>query len=146
MKFVLPGVPAGAQPSAFMPHFNRLAGSGHQMYKGAVTGQPGTQGIAAPTINTVPSGDAGDLAQTGYHRSVDAPQTWYPNLYFERSLDGDGALGPVVPVGIYSNNMMPVPAADPRGRPARLQRPQRSGRGQTQIAQPRVIPAWGPGG
>lgn len=142
MKFVLPGVPAGAQPSAFMPHFNRLAASGAQQYKGAVTGQPGTQRIAAPTIDTVPAPDIGDLAQAGVSRSVDAPQAWYPQKWFERSLDGDGSLGPVVPVMLWSSNLMPVPAADPRGKPARLQRPRRSGRGQASVGQPRTLPQW----
>lgn len=141
MKFVLTGLPQGAQASAFMPHFNRLA-TAWQMSKGAVTGQPGTQGIPAPTINTTPSPDIGDLALSGTARSVDSPDVWYPSKYYERSLNGDGSMGPVTPVRIYSTNVMPVPAVDPRGIPARLARPVNQ-RGLQQISQPRALPWWG---
>lgn len=148
MKYVLHGVPAGAQLSAFMPHFNRLAASGAMVYKGAVSGHPGTLAIPAPTTgraNTAPSSDIGDLALAGTSRSSDAPDFIWPGKYYERSLDGDGALGPVTPVRVYSDNLMPVPAQDPRGRPARLSKTVRRG-GQQQVAQPRVLPRWGGGG
>ena len=128
--------------TAFTPNMTRMAGSGAQMYKHAVTGQPGTQGIAAPTINTQISPDAGDKAQMGFARSSDAPDMWYPNRYYERSLDGDGTMGPVVPVRIFSDDIMPVPARDPRGLPAMLAfTPQFLG--QKQIVQPRTMPRWG---
>ena len=140
-RFVVPGVPPGAQPSAFAPHLNRLAGSGAQMYKGAVEGQPGTLGIPAPTKDTAPSPDLGDLAMGGYHRSSDAPDVWYPNQYYERSLDGDGTQGPITPVRVYSDNLMPVPAVDPRGTPATLSVPVII-RGQRQIVQPAAQPRW----
>lgn len=142
MKFVLPGVPPGAQPSAFMPHFNRLAASGAVSYKATVHGQPGTQAIPAPVMNTVPSPDIGDLALAGTARSSDAPPVWYPSKYYDATLNGGGTMGPVTPVRIYSDNMMPVPAKDPRGRPAMLSRPPRYA-GQRQVAQPRVTPRWG---
>jgi hypothetical protein len=142
VKFIVPGVPQGAQPSAFAPHFNRQAGGGAQMYKGAVTGQPGTMGIPAPTRDTVPSPDAGDAITMGTARSMDAPDTWYPQKYFERSLNGDGTMGPVTPVAIYSDNLMPVPAVDPRGRPARLAKRTRNA-GQTAVGMPRALPQWG---
>jgi hypothetical protein len=145
VKFVLGGLPAGAQVSAFMPHYNRLAASGAIMYKHAVNGQPGTQAIPAPTLNTVPSPDRGDLALAGTARSSDAPDFIYPGQYYERSLDGDGTQGPVTPVRIYSDNLMPVPAQDPRGRPARLAKRVRNA-GQFQVAQPRAMPTWGNGG
>ena len=148
MKFVLPGVPQGAQLSAFMPHFNRLAASGAVRYKGAVTGNPGTLAIPAPTSgakNTAPSPDIGDLALAGTSRSSDAPDYIWPGKYYERSLDGDGTLGPVTPVRIWSDNLMPVPAQDPRGRPARLSKTVRRG-GQVQVSQPRAMPTWGGGG
>jgi hypothetical protein len=140
-KYILPGLPPGAQLSAFMPHAAKYAASGAQMYKHAVSGQPGTQGIPAPTTNTVPSPDAGDMVLMGTARSSDAPDTWYPQKWFERSLNGDGTMGPVTPVRIYSDNLMPVPAVDPRGRPARLSRPVLQ-RGQQGITQPAAMPRW----
>jgi hypothetical protein len=128
-----------------MPHWNRLAASGATQYKGAVDGQPGTHGIPAPTRDTVPSPDIGDLALAGTSRSSDAPDMIYPGQYFEGSLDGDGTMGFVTPVRIYSDNLMPVPAQDPRGRPARLAKRVRNA-GQFQVAQPRALPSWGGGG
>jgi hypothetical protein len=145
VKFVLPGLPQGAQVSAFMPHYNRLAASGATQYKGAVSGQPGTQAIPAPTGNTYMSPDKGDLVLSGSSRSTDAPDFIYPQKYFERSLDGDGTMGFVTPVRIYSDNLMPVPAQDPRGRPARLAKTVRRG-GQFQVSAPRAMPVWGGGG
>jgi hypothetical protein len=139
-RYVVPGVPAGVQHSAFMPHWNKYAGSGAQRYKRTVNGQPGTQAIPAPTINTQISPDVGDKAQSGTARSSDAPQVWYPQLYYQEDLYS--APGPVCPVQIYSDNLMPVPAVDPRGVPARLARPI-SQRGRFEVPQPRVLPNWG---
>jgi hypothetical protein len=143
--YYLPGVPPGASLSAFMPHADKYAASGAQMFKGAVSGQPGTMAIPAPTGDTTPSPDAGDLVLAGTSRSSDSPDVWYPSKYFERSLDGDGSMGPVCPVQIYSNNLMPVPAVDPRGRGALLARPINQ-RGRRQIRQPRNVLSWGSGG
>jgi hypothetical protein len=126
--------------SAFTPNLTRLAGSGAQQYKRGVVGQPGTQAIAAPTTDTVPSPDWGDKAQMGTARSKDAPDTWYPQLWYQPGLYS--APGPVTPVKVYSDNMMPVPAKDPRGLPTLLAiKPHFLG--QSQIAQPRTMPWWG---
>jgi hypothetical protein len=147
-KYVVPGVPRGAQPSAFMPHWNKYAASGAQSYKAGLVGQPGTQGIAAPTTNTQISPDMGDKAQAGTARSSDAPDVWYPQLYYLPFLSGGypGAPAPQSPgAAIYSDNLMPVPAVDPRGVAARLSRPVNQ-RGQAQIAQKRALPRWGGGG
>ena len=132
--------PAG-QPGhpALVPHFNRHAGSGAQQYKSAVTGQPGT--LAIPVHPVVPSPDAGDKALMGLSRSSDAPDVFYPNQYYERSLDGDGVMGPVVPVSVYSDNLMPVPAADPRGIPA-TRSALINQRGQAQIQAFPQLPRW----
>jgi hypothetical protein len=140
-SYYLPGVPPGASLSAFMPGTDRYAASGAQQYKHAVSGQPGTRAIPAPTVDTYPSPDLGDLAQAGSARSTDAPDVWYPSKYFEQSLDGNGTMGPVTPVRIYSDNLMPVPAVDPRGIPARLAKPINQ-RGQRQIRQPSANPRW----
>lgn len=141
MKFILNGIPRGAQVSAFMPHFTRAAGSGAVRYKAAVRGQPGTQAIPAPTTNITRGGVVGQ-ALMGTARSSDAPDFIWPNLYFEANLDGSGTMGPVTPVRIYSDNLMPVPAQDPRGKPARLSKAPRYS-GQFQLAQPRAMPVWG---
>jgi hypothetical protein len=142
-KYVVPGVPRGAQASAFMPHWNKYAGSGAQQYKERLQGNPGTLAIPAPTSNTQISPDPGDKAQMGTARSSDAPDVWYPQVYYQPDLQA--APGPVTPVRIYSDNMMPVPAKDPRGVSARLSRPINQ-RGQFQIAMPRSLPRWGSSG
>ena len=144
MRYVTPGIPAGAQASAFMPHMNRLAGSGAQSYKQAVTGQPGTIAIPAPTSDIPHGGQAGQ-AMMGTARSTDAPDVWYPQQYYQRSLTERPGAGQ--PIRVYSDNLMPVPAVDGRSTRglARLAKPILQ-RGQTQIAMPRVIPSWGPGG
>jgi hypothetical protein len=142
VKYVVPGVPAGARASAFMPHWNKYAASGAQQYKAAVDGNPGTLAVPAPTSNTQISPDPGDKAQMGTARSSDAPDVWYPTKYFEQSLDGNGTMGPVTPVRIYTDNLLPVPAVDPRGVSARLSRPVNQ-RGQRQVTMPRALPTWG---
>jgi hypothetical protein len=137
--YTVPGVPPQLAGTAFAPHFNRLAASGAQQYKQGLTGQPGTQGIAAPTRDTAPSPDPGDIAQMGTSRSGDAPDTWYPQLWYQANLKGNP--GPVTPVAIYSNNLMPAPAVDPRGTPARLSRPVNQ-RGQRQVQTTPLMPRW----
>jgi hypothetical protein len=139
-KYIVPGVPHGAQLSAFTPNWVRLAGSGAQQYKGAVAGQPGTAAVPAPTINTQMHPDIGDLAQAGTARSSDAPDVWYPQVYYQRALTE--APGAGQPVRVYSDNLLPVPARDARGRPAVLFKPVLQ-RGQVQVSQPRVMPFWG---
>jgi hypothetical protein len=131
--------------TAFTPNMTRMAASGAQMYKHAVSGQPGTRGIPAPTGGTQMQPDAGDKAQMGTARSSDAPDMWYPNKYYERSLDGDGTMGPVVPARVFTDNLMPVPAQDPRGLPALLAFTPHF-LGQQQIRQPRNMPTWGNSG
>jgi hypothetical protein len=142
-KYIVPGIPQGAQLSAFMPNWVRLAQSGAVRYKQAVSGSPGTQSIPAPTTNTVPSPDLGDIAQMGTARSSDAPQSWNPQLYYQTALTERPGAG--MPIRVYSDNLMPVPAVDGRGRGAVLARPVVQ-RGQQQIGMPRVIPSWGAGG
>lgn len=142
-KYVVPGIPAGAQLSAFMPNWTRLAQSGAIQYKQAVSGSPGTTSIPAPTRDTVPSPDLGDLAQMGSARSSDAPQSWNPQVYYQRNLTERPGAG--MPIRVYSDNLLPVPAKDARGKSAVLARPVLQ-RGRFQIPQPRTIPNWGPGG
>lgn len=125
--------------AALMPHFNRHAGSGAQEYKGAVVGQPGTRAI--PVDPVVPSPDPGDIALMGLSRSSDAPDVFYPNLYFT-----DGPIrerpGAGMPVSVYSDNLMPVPAVDPRGIPSTLYTQYADRRGQRQIQAFPLLPRW----
>lgn len=141
MRYQVTGVPAGVQMSAIMPGLVRLAASGAQQYKQAVQGSPGTRAVPAPTQDTVPSPDLGDLAQGGPHRSGDSPQAWYPQLYFQDSLTERPGAG----IRVYSDNMLPIPARDARGRGQLLARPITQS-SLFQTAAPRVIPTWGPGG
>jgi hypothetical protein len=142
VKYTVPGIPAGAQLSAFMPYATRMCGSGAQQYKNAVEGQPGTQAIPAPTANNVPGGLVGQ-AMMGTARSTDAPDMWYPQEYYQCYLTEQPGAG--MPIAVYSDNLMPVPAKDPRGTGALLARRIRQS-SRVQIGQPRVIPSWGRGG
>jgi hypothetical protein len=114
--------------SAFLPHFNRLAASGAQAYKGGVTGYPGTVAIpCTPSTQGVPpSPDPGDIAQMGTSRTSDAPDAFWPNLYYDvpTRVGGDGDRfypGAGMPIQIYDpvrpqdTTMIPVPATDLRG-------------------------------
>jgi hypothetical protein len=139
MRYTVPGWPSSVLGhSSVTPHFNRMAGSGAQEYKREVVGQPGTQPI--PVHPNIPSPDIGDAAQMGLSRSTDAPNYFLPNLYYARP-DREFWPGAGQPISVRSDNLMPVPATDPRGIPARLARPitQRGGR---QIRQPASTPVW----
>jgi hypothetical protein len=138
-RYTVPGWPA-KQPghTAVTPHLNRMAASGAQQYKDGLTGQPGTQAI--PVHPVVPSPDVGDKAQSGLSRSGDAPNSFFPNLYYARPQRGYWP-GAGMPVSVVSDNLMPVPAVDPRGIPARLSMPILQ-RGQKQIRQPQAQPRW----
>lgn len=138
-RFTVPGWPARVQGhSAVTPHLNRMAGSGAQQYKDGVTGQPGTQAI--PVHPVIPSPDIGDLAMSGCSRSGDARNVIYPNLYYARP-ERDYWPGAGMPVSLQSDNMMPVPAVDPRGVPARMAQPIVQ-RGNRQIKATQAMPMW----
>lgn len=142
MRYTVPGWPSAVQGhSAVTPHLNRMFGSGWQQYKDGVTGQPGTLPIPAegPGVEQSRSGQA----QMGLSRTSDAPPWFRPNLYYARP---ERAFWPGagMPVAVRSDNLMPVPATDPRGVPARLARPIVQ-RGSAQIkSRPSVIswPSW----
>lgn len=142
MRYTVPGWPSSLLGhSAVTPHLNRLSGSGAQQYKDGVTGQPGT--LPIPVHPVIPSPDVGDKAQAGLSRSSDAPNWFLPNLYFARP-ERDFWPGAGMPVALCSDNLMPVPATDPRGVPARLAMVQPR-RGQRQIrwpANPVTWPSW----
>lgn len=113
IRYQVPGWPSRVLGhSAVVPHFTRLAGSGAVEYKDGVTGHPGTAGVAAPRA-PVPAGRTAQ-AMSGFSRSGDAPDLIYPNKYWaepERAFwPGAG-----MPVSVQSDNLMPIPATDPRG-------------------------------
>lgn len=118
MRYVVPGVPPALASTAFTPHLNRAARSGWQSYKYAVSGNPGTALIPAPTRDTAPSPDMGDKAQGGSAASYDAPDYWCPQLYYQAyAIEWPGA---GMPVRIYDptrpgpTTVLPTPALDLR--------------------------------
>jgi hypothetical protein len=145
MRYTVPGWPSTVNGhSAVTPHMNRLAGSGAQQYKDGVTGQPGTVVIPVDTAGTLPHGGIVGNAMMGLSRSGDSPDSFRPNLYFARP-QRQFWPGAGMPISVRSDNLMPVPATDPRGIPARLARPIVQ-RGARQIQQPARVttwPAWG---
>ena len=92
-----------------------------------VEGQPGTMGVPVGTpdfgeqgqvVNGVPVRGGGAGYNSG---SGTMPGAWYPQLYWARKLDGATlVMGNSQTPSIYSDNQMPVPAADPVGRAAVL--------------------------
>ncbi len=119
MRYEVPGVPAGPALglSAFLPHFNRAAAGGAQSYKYGVRGGP-AQFHYAPTTDTVPSTDVGDLANAGYSRSSDAPDGYWPNDY-DVVINDQERPGAGMPIRFYSpttpgpTTVLPVPAGNP---------------------------------
>ena len=136
------GVPASlaasrlpCSASAFMPAVTTTGGAA-MAYKQYVELQPGTQGIAAPN-NDIPQDRYAAGQKTSY-----APPVWYPTLGYQHRLPPFlPAGGNDSPVRVWSDNQLPVPAADPtRGT-------RRFGGGHvaqpyTEITQPRVAGGW----
>jgi hypothetical protein len=97
---------------------------------GITHGAPGTERIPAPAP---PVPQAWNRALS---RSSDAPDVIYPALYFQH-----GRLAGTPPVSVTSDNQMPVPAVDPRGKPAVMSRGPVF-LGQQQVGQPKTIPSF----
>lgn len=122
VRYQVPGVPPGPGKgiTAFTPAFQRYAASGAQRYKYALTSTLGRTAIPAPTIDTSPSPDPGDLALTGRHRSADAPDAWWPQESYQRVIAEVPGAGR--PIAYYSpqfpgrTTLLPVPAEDFRTR------------------------------
>ena len=140
-RFTVPGWPATVPGhAAAVPHLNRMAGSGAAQFKDGVTGQPGTQAIPVDTAGWIPPPSPAGQAQMALSRSGDAPDVFYPNLYWARP-QRDFWPGAGMPVSVQSDNLMPVPAADPRGIPVTLANPITQ-RGQKQIQALPNLPMW----
>ena len=126
-----PGAPA-ALGSWLVPGLTPFFGGWAS--RGTVDGQPGTQGIPAP----VPAGVPQDYSRR-LHGSQDAPPVIFPALYYQQVPQNPDLSGPV---SVVSDNMMPVPAKDPRGRPWIAATPPPRIGSQGQVTQPYVIQSW----
>lgn len=121
----------GVMSSAFCPR-PALDGRGFGPWDAStkVEGQPGTMGVptgspdfgkAGQQVNgvSVRGGGGGYASGTGT-----MPGVWYPQKYWLTGLDGSTLVSDNQQTpSIYSDNQMPIPAADPRGRAALLARP-----------------------
>jgi len=118
----IPPVMAGLGMSAFMPHYNRLAASGAQSFKGGVTGRPGTHPIPVRphTQGIPPQPGSNDMAIMGTARSSDAPDAIWPNQYWTRTDPLYDTSGGTARVEVYTptrpqdTTIIPVPAVDLR--------------------------------
>jgi len=134
-----------AAPGTWMLPVPAAGASSYQSW-GTLMGQPGTMPIEAPDPASIPPGNLPTLGRgntAGWPRrkssSRDAPGFWLPAIYYQRPL-ANPALAPNV--SVVSDNQLPVPAIDPRGRPAVMaQRPPRIG-GRGQVVQPYELLAW----
>ena len=127
--------------AAAMPAMVRLAASGAMAYKDGVRGEPGTwevPGLPGPGL------EQGRTSQAtmGTSRS-EYGQGFRPNLYYARP-ERSFWPGAGMPVRVRSDNLMPVPATDPRGTPSRLSFPiVQRGRHQVQSRPPvSMWPDW----
>lgn len=137
--YTLPGWPARVLGhAAAMPGLTRPPGSGLQ-YKDGTTGQPGTVQATVSNPGSGVSAGASAQAQGGLSYTSYCPG-FYPNLYYARPQAAYWP-GAGMPVSYRSDNLMPVPAADPRGVAAPLQVPITM-RGVRQIRQPAALVQW----
>lgn len=164
-RAILTGLPPQKGATAFMPvRAMTTAVMDNSRAQGTpedVTGQPGTQGIPAPYPQVSAVGHEGgvDKLPSGLSESRYMPPRWYPSLYYRaqhlwRAIGG---------VSVYSDNILPVPAVDPRGLPAGSigpaafaagrgmtpttpARPNKwvAGLGQRQVEWPQRVPTWPP--
>lgn len=135
--FTLPGWPARVNGhAAAMPQLTRPPGSGLQ-YKDGTTGRPGTQKVMHGDPG-VPTGVIA-LAMGGYSFTANCPG-FYPNQYWARP-QGQYWPGAGMPVSVMSDNLMPIPATDPRSVAAPLAVPL-STRGVRNIPQPPALVQW----
>lgn len=161
---LLTGLPRQNGATAFMPlralTQSVMAVETAQGTPEGITGQPGTQGVAAPYPMATPPDPARPyFIGGGLSRSWLMPARWYPVLYYR----GQHLAGTIGGVTVYSDNLMPMPAIDPRGlqsgitgmagfaasragasgTPTAPARPHRVIRvGDRQITWPRRMPPW----
>ncbi len=138
----------GTLPSAFAPLPAQDGRGLGPWVRGEVNGQPGTMGVPAglPDFGKqgqVVNGTSVRWSGAGYCQgSGTMPNVWYPSLYWQPRLDGSTLVsGNQQTPSVYSDNQMPIPAADPRGRAALLARPPVF-TGQKNVAQPPQSARW----
>lgn len=119
--------------SALTPHMNRTAANWSS--RGPIAGFPGTLGVSTPPPVAVPQDKTG-MANTGFHRSSDAPNRIYPSLHWVAGTDQEHA-----PVSVKSDNQMPIPALRPANVIVFKAYKTRKG-GQRQVIQPQVVQKW----
>lgn len=142
--------------SAFMPHLNRLAASGAQQYKmsSGVEGYPGTKRIPVyPQARSPVTDTPVSLALKGTGSSADAPDEFYPNIYWLHP-EREFYPGAGMPIQVYEptrpqdTTMLPVPAVSYRAYWLRQQANLAYGvgpGGQRQVvAWPRQLARWLP--
>jgi hypothetical protein len=120
-RYMTSGLPPEAANghTAFMPHFNRLAASGAMAYKSLRPGSGPAAYHYAPTRDTVPSPDLGDMAQYGTGASRYAPDGFWPNDY-DAIPHPEFYPGAGMPIQVYNptrpqdTTMIPVPAVSLR--------------------------------
>lgn len=164
-RAILTGLPPQKGATAFMPlRAMTTAVVDNSRAQGTpedVVGQPGTMGIPAPYPAPGQVGNASgvDGLPSGLSASQYMPPRWYPSIYY-RAQHLFRAIGGVC---VYSDNILPTPAIDPRGLPAGSigpaafaaargltptspARPNKwvAGLGQRQVAWPQRAPAWPP--
>jgi hypothetical protein len=135
--YTLPGWPARVLGhAAAMPNLTRPPGSATQ-YKDGLTGRPGT----AKVLDGNPGVPTGPIAQMagGYSYTAYCPG-FYPNQYWARPQSAYWP-GAGMPISVGSDNLMPVPATDPRSVPAPMSVPLNL-RGVRQIRQPAALIQW----
>lgn len=101
-----------------------------------IYGQPGTQAIPSPRPRAlVPISQ-----QATTQPSACAPDVFYPSIYYTTAENMH------VPVSLFRDNQLPVPAVGNYGGvqtlPSQKMRPRRAG-GQKQIGWPSVVQRWG---
>ena len=135
--FTLPGWPARVNGhAAATPIPVRPPGSAFE-YKDGTTGRPGTAQIPMPGPG-VPGGPVAQ-AMGGTSYTSYCPG-FYPNQYWARP-EAAYWPGAGMPISVMSDNLMPIPATDPRSVAAPLSVPLAS-RGVKQIRQPPALVQW----
>jgi len=103
--------------------------------RGPISGSPGTTAISAPAPVPITDRSLAAMANAG---NIGLPSSdfsvWYPSVYYQRATER-------APVSVQSDNQMPVPAIDPRGKPGVVM-PGPVMLGQYQVANPHVAPKF----
>lgn len=118
---------------ALTPNLTRPASAWSS--RGPISGSPGTRAITAPPPVAVRQ-TVNNIATMGVSRSSDAPNFFFPSVYFLTGSDQEHA-----PVSRISDNQMPVPALRPANVIVAKPLTTRKG-GQRQVTQPQVVQRW----